>query len=443
MYHAHANCPPRPGFQPQACSPSGSVNVDEALALLALLACAVAVFGIARYGTPLNPLTFYTVTQMGVLTLISGFVAVRLDPFGTLNPAAATKTAMISLAHLCGTALPFAFRGGGPARVFGQLLALVGLTRDSRGRRFSLVKLALIMLAAVACFVALAVVGGGGLLWLTSSRQAYQFHRAGAGPFFAATQWAITFGMVYTLWATRPGTVRTALVVTLFCAATYLLGSKAFIVTLVIVGVAYRHFMVRPVPAVVYLVGGPLLLAAVVGLQIAQGTALSLVDTALYFREYFATSAEFINRFQEFGHLYGGGALSSLWFFVPRGLYPDKPYEYGVLLIHRVVFPGAAEMGHTPGILPWALAYLDFGVFGVFLHGVVSGLWLRMSYEYFLGHRESLMAFVLMIHLSITGVFWFAPLPVLVVLTVAQVFFLRLAPWAPAGSAQPPAGARA
>jgi len=84
---------------------------------------------------------------------------------------------------------------------------------------------------------------------------------------------------------------------------------------------------------------------------------------------------------------YGVASLSDLWFYVPRVLYPAKPFEYGLSLIYQILFPGMTELGHTPGILPWSLAYLDFGVLGVFVCGVFSGFLKRLSYDFFLRVR--------------------------------------------------------
>lgn len=412
--------------------------------VLALAALAAAIFGWARYRDPVNPLTAVVVSQVGLFTIFSGFVATRLDPFGQTNPEAAIRTAQLAMVHLAGLVTPYLFRGPTPARLFAGLLRFAHLSSPGFARRFDPVKLLLILLAGGLSFLALAVLGGGGALWLTDSRTAYQFYRSGAGPFFALTQWCFTFGLLYTLWARRPkSTVRTFAYVLAFCVPLLFLGSKGFVLTQIIVGVLYRHFLVRRIPWVAFAAVAPLLLGAQMALQILQGTAGTLLDTALYFRDYFATTAQFLDRFDEFGHYNGRVLASELWFFVPRAIYPDKPFEYGALLIHKVLFPGLAEMSHTPGILIWAGSYLDFGVVGVFAAGVVSALVQRMAYEHFLSHRDSFFAFVLMSHLAIWHIWMFAPLPIMIVLLLIQAFVLRLVMVSPEPRAAPgglPAG---
>lgn len=414
------------------------MSADQALLLLGIAAIVATIFGWIRYRDPVNPLTATAISQIGVFTLFSGFVAIRLDPFGQVNQAAAVQTALISIVYLAGITTPYLFRGGGPAAFFGRVLALVRLDSPQLARHFDPVRLALICGAGAIAFGLLAVIGGGGMLWITESRTAYQFHRAGAGPFFALSQWLFTFALLYVLWSLRPRTLGVVVAVAVFSVPMLFLGSKGFVLTQVIAGALYRHFMVRRIPTAVFTVAAPLLLVAQMALQLYQGTAATLLDTALYFRDYFATTAQFIGRFDEFGYHYGRALVSELWFFVPRALYPDKPYEYGALLIHRVLFPGLAATSHTPGLLLWSAAYLDFGVAGVYVSGVAAGVGQRMAYEYFLAHRDRFFAFALMAHVGIWHIWLFAPLPVTVVLTLLQALALRLVLVARSPSARAP-----
>jgi hypothetical protein len=279
---------------------------------------------------------------------------------------------------------------------------------------------------AAAAMTALAVIGGGGLLWVTDSRTAYQSYRSGAGPFFSAYEWMLSFALLYVLWSLRPRLLGTAIAVACFATLMYFSGSKGFILLTLIIGVNYYHFFVRRISPIVLGLALPVLAAASLGLLLLQGTAQDLIGTVLYFREYFAFTAAFLERFGEFGHTFGATALSDLWSYVPRGLVPSKPYVYGVINVLEVLLPGAAARGHTPGILPWTAAYLDFGVFGVFFVGYVGGLLRRVPFEHFLTHRSSFFAFSLMVHFSFRAIWLFLPLPLVFVLAVLQATFLRL-----------------
>jgi hypothetical protein len=396
------------------------------ITLLALATAVAGVFGIIRYGTLVNPLTAFVVIEMGMLTVLSAIVAVWIDPFSQLSEYGVRATVAMSTVYLVGGTLPHCFRGPYPAAVVGVVARSLGLESPRLARRFSLAKLALILGAAASAYIALMVNGGGGMLWITNTREAYIGYRAGAGPFYAASQWLLTFAFLYLLWSRRPDTAKAIAWTLLFALAAYLFGSKNFFLIPFIIAIFYRHFMVKPIPGGVLVSVAVVLVPVPFILQLIQGSASDLIGTVLYFRDYFATSAQFLQRFDELGYRWGLASVSELWSIVPRMLYDEKPFEYGVLLIHSVLFPGAAERGHTPGVLPWTLSYLDFGFIGVLFSGIMAGLWRRATYEYFLGHRESFFAFVVMCHFSLLPIWFFAPLPILVVLLSTQAIYLRL-----------------
>lgn len=111
---------------------------------------------------------------------------------------------------------------------------------------------------------------------------------------------------------------------------------------------------------------------------------------------------------------------------MPRALYPDKPYEYGMTLIHQVLFPKMAETGNTPGILGWAMSYLDFGIAGVFASGFWGGIWQRVAYEHFLNHRQSFFAFLFMMQFSLWAPLPFATIEITIVLALVLSLYFRL-----------------
>jgi hypothetical protein len=116
--------------------------------------------------------------------------------------------------------------------------------------------------------------------------------------------------------------------------------------------------------------------------------------------DYFWHSARFIQEFRRFGFQYGAITLSEVWYYVPRALYPAKPFEYGLALIDKWLYPGLAErFGYTPGLLQWVVGYGDFGVIGVVGAAAVEGLITKGVFEYFLEHRN-FVAFVLLAQLG-------------------------------------------
>ncbi len=403
-----------------------AVSIIGELSLFALLILLSCVIGVKRYGTPLNPLTMFIATQMGLFTLLSALVTVYLLPEPAYDLVYAEYTVFISSLYTVGVTLPFLMRERMTTRIIGVVYRSFGLHYKSIASRFSLAQFAFMLLAAAASFVALATLGGGGLLWITDSREAYISYRAGVGPFYMLTQWFLSFALLYYLWTRRPTGIALYATLFVFGSAVYYLGSKGSVLLILIIGLVYINFIVHRLPLITYLIAAPAVLVLAVILMRVQGSYSSMVGAVFYFRDYFDTTAQFLSRFDEFGYRFGEGWLSSLWSYVPRAIYPDKPYEYGTILIHQVLFPGAAEAGHTPGILRWSLSYLDFGVAGVFLEALIIGVWLKAVYEYYLGNRDSFLAFVLMIHFCIWPVWQLAPLILVFVWSVFQSVFLRL-----------------
>ena len=401
------------------------ISVELSFWVLGILAFLSAWYGIRRYRTPLNPLTLFSVTQNGLFTIFSGIVAIDLSP--TYPPDDIVKTLLISSVYLGGATLPYLFHGSLPLRLFGNALSFFGLNSREIAQGFSSMKFALILAGSVVSFVALMFFGGGGTLWLSDTREAYIGFRSGAGPFYALTQWLLTFAMLYLIWSLKPRASKLWLIVLLFFAAMSFLGSKNNMLTLAVIGMAYHNFYIKRIYYKIYIALAFVTPLAFLGLLLAQGSFPSLLEAVIYFRDYFDTTAQMVSRFDEFSFHYGEGWLSSLWFYVPRGIYPDKPYEYGVTLIHQVLFPGAAEAGHTPGLLVWSLSYLDFGILGVFFDGLLGGLFQRMAYEYFLNNKRKFFAFTFALQFAIWPIWTFSPLIIVIILSVSQSIFLRLA----------------
>jgi hypothetical protein len=90
---------------------------------------------------------------------------------------------------------------------------------------------------------------------------------------------------------------------------------------------------------------------------------------------------------------YGAVFSSSFWAYVPRAIFPEKPFEYGAILVNSIIYPGAAEDGYTPALLPWFQYYFDFGVMGVIIFGCIAGSINSTLYRAFLKKRESIFLF--------------------------------------------------
>jgi len=403
----------------------GFVSPIAALIVLALGGGATAIIGAVRYRDGFNPLTVFCITQVWLYTVFSGAVTYAFIDTAAVTSAVIVQTLGIAGVYLVGVIVPYLAPRDIARRPYATVMRLLGITYGSEVKRVPLCKVLPVCAVGLAAFMIVAVFGGGHALWLTDSRLAYQSYRGGVGAFYAIVQWCLVLTQLYVLWSLRPRLGRLLVITACLLFFAYFLGSKSHLFVVILISALYANFFIKRIPVWMVIAAAPAGLLVHIALQLIQGTAADIVGTIAYF-DYFTVTAQFIGRFGEFGYHLGSAWLSSLWGFVPRAVAPEKPYEYGILLIHQVLFPGAAAEGHTPGILAWALPYLDFGVAGVFVSGVITGIWQRSSYEYFLRHRGNVVAFALMVQFSIWGLFAYAPSTIALILCVGFAAYLRV-----------------
>jgi len=293
--------------------------------------------------------------------------------------------------------------------------------------------LAMVLLMAefVALYVVLGVTSGAGVLWLTHSREAYQRYRAGVGVWWSLAQATLMLFFLAALFRWGKTRLKVWLLVLLCSGTAFFLGSKSFILAYPVVGAFYIHFLIRRLRALTFILGGALLLAGVVGLQLVQRTAANVSDAIHYF-DYFNYSARFLENFHRHAFRWGQITLSDLWFYVPRALYPEKPFVYGQNLLLRYIYPGfdatVRRTGFTPGMLPWSVGYADFGVPGVVGTGFLAAWVSKAVFERFLLRRD-LLSLALLVQVGFVNfieLFPGAPFPLFWGWLVLEGFLLWL-----------------
>src|SRR5450830_1500114 len=60
--------------------------------------------------------------------------------------------------------------------------------------------------------------------------------------------------------------------------------------------------------------------------------------------DYYKNAADYYRGYLsgEINLFHGDVLLTSLWSYVPRGIFPDKPIVYGILHVNEIFFPGQA-----------------------------------------------------------------------------------------------------
>ena len=282
----------------------------------------------------------------------------------------------------------------------------------------------LLALQFVATYCALMVFSHVGTMWLFDPRQAYGFHRTGVGVWWAlsAANLMLLFVVVLFRWGRNFRSV--LLFAGLFVLLGYFLGSKSGTIVFLLMGAFYAHYCLRKINAWAVAILGVLSFASALLLMVLQKTAENTVDLIRYF-DYFQNSVLFVSRSRYYPLQYGYISLTNLWNFVPRALYPAKPFLYGRDLLLTWVHLGAARQGYTPQMLPWCVGYADFGVLGVIAAGLVDGWISKAVYEYFL-LRRNVVSLVWLWQMGFLGFFTLlvlfpaAPLPLFWIWCMAQ-----------------------
>jgi oligosaccharide repeat unit polymerase len=279
-------------------------------------------------------------------------------------------------------------------------------------------------------FLLLAVSSGAGLLWVTNPREAYQLHRSGVGVWWALSSAALYLAYFVYLLRYGKNVKRVLTGALIFSAISYMLGSKGLVLGYFVFALVFIDYHLIRLSRRVVLSAGASLVIGFVGLQFLFGTAGSIIEAAKYF-DYMPNTQQFLDS-PNFSFQYGRITISSLWQYVPRVIYPSKPYAYGPASITEIMYPGAAEEGATPGLTGWIVPYTDFGIFGIVFFALLDAWVSKAAFELFIKER-SLMSFALAAQIGFPyGIilFYNAPFPVFwpwLVFHGAIIYFLRIA----------------
>ena len=280
------------------------------------------------------------------------------------------------------------------------------------------------VLLLVLGFMCLVVLGDAGLLWFIDPRLAYLNYRGatGDGALFVFAQWMLTIASAICLFVVRTRKTRLSIVLIFLCAAAYFFGSKQILLNLFIYAtylidqqgykLKLKHFCLIAVIAVI----------AFLTLLGGLDDTTPLVFAGLYFSEYAVNTARIFSPEVLKSFSIGEIFFSNFWTYLPRFLFPDKPFEYGQVLINSILFPGAAEMGQTPGLLYWSAYYVDFGFIGIFVYGLLRGLIDKALFSALRKSSEQPLKMALCFSMCITPLFLYAPV-------AYQFVFVLLVSW--------------
>lgn len=255
------------------------------------------------------------------------------------------------------------------------------------------------LLLFVGAFLLLAVKTGGVGDWLADVRGSYINKREGNGPLYAA---AISFLSIAYFFegVSNPRTLSFTLRSSIFFYCVYILGSKGFILLFFIFYLIIVQKQGKVNVGRMLLVAMPTAFLMLLVNFFSQSDSVDLSSVAEYFDYYPNAAMFYADYFNGAVQLFNGEVVfSSLWGYVPRGLFPDKPYVYGVLHVVEIYYPGGAESGNTPAFYGGVPQFADFGFPGLLILALLS--WGPLFY--FAGLRFALKERAFVNYGSMTG----------------------------------------
>lgn len=231
----------------------------------------------------------------------------------------------------------------------------------------------LFLLIYLGALFALASAEFGVVNWLQNPRIGYQLFRTGQGHWYALATSALSVSFVLAFLA-RPTPAHLFLILVVYLVLGYFLGAKTvwlaiFTATLVFIWfLRWRHM------GKLILAGVPLFFVLLsINFYLTFDSGFELGSFIGYF-DYYMNAANYYRGYLngEVDLFYGEVATSSLWAYVPRAFWLDKPFVYGMLHVNEIFYPGLSEMTHTPAFGGAVEQHADFGALGVVVFGFFS-----------------------------------------------------------------------
>lgn len=249
-------------------------------------------------------------------------------------------------------------------------------------------------------YIGLMELSGAGLLWIIDTRTAYLSYRVGLGFLWSFYVTSIPLALFTYFFINKIQiSMKLFLLIIISTVFLYFSGSKQAIFSCILSALFYidnyaYKFSIKKSIALI-----SLLPISFLSVTIFQGSFNTIYESLRYF-DYIVLSSKYLKDSYLFDSIIGTGYLSQFWGYVPRILYPNKPFEYGPVLLNTVLFPGAAEQGYTPAYMPWTLAHLDFGIIGILIIGFLKGNIYAAFFRIFTANKRNLFLFLVNLNIG-------------------------------------------
>lgn len=254
------------------------------------------------------------------------------------------------------------------SRLYNNPIFSIDLTNKRKRQLLILIGIFL-MILALGALISLASVSGFGIgNWISYPRIGYQEYRRGNGHYWVFAQVLLSISAILLL-VTSQTKFKFIAYALANGAIWWFLGSKAFIIGFGSFATAMWFYKFGKNFFILGLMIIMIFLIMIANWLLNTEMQLSLGDFSgimeyfdmyqvgiMYYKEYYANQISLY---------YGDVYLSSFWSYVPRALYEDKPWVYGIYLVVDHFFPGGPESGNTPGFAGSVEQFADFGYAGL------------------------------------------------------------------------------
>lgn len=290
-------------------------------------------------------------------------------------------------------------------------------------------------LAFLFSFISLSIKTGGVFDWLLNIRESYLLKREGNGIYYASAVGMLSTSYFFAGASSTNSRSFTCLSI-LYFVCIYILGSKGFVLSFFVYYLIIIWRLGQFSIPKIFIIALPISLAVMLANFFSNLDGVEFAKIAEYF-DYYPNAAMFYTDYfrGDVQLFYGQVLLSSLWEYIPRALFPEKPFIYGILHVVEIYYPGGAESGHTPAFSGGVQQFADFGIFGVIVLAILNPApWLYFAgLRYMLKERAFLNFEGLSGRSILLGLLLFAPsfgvfMPVgLIVLFLFFIIFCTLA----------------
>ena len=218
----------------------------------------------------------------------------------------------------------------------------------------------------IVSFITLAEHSFGLVNWLQNPRAGYLYHREGAGIYYALALSSLSLMFIFSILSAKSIlSWFTTFLTCLFIG--YFLGTKDLLITQTQCFFMILWFRHPRLAIKLTIIGAPIS-AALLALLFVISNQVDVVRILTYF-DYFHNAYLFYSDYfaGKVSLFYGQVMWSDYWSYVPRSIYPSKPYIYGPVLVADLYYPGAAKSGAYPAFGAGVFQFADFGWLGIML----------------------------------------------------------------------------